>query len=566
MATNQLSRFIQTIRDATFHHHEAGLTDAQLLERYVRSREDVAFAALVHRHGPMVWGVCRRVLRSHQDAEDAFQATFLVLVRKAASLVSRELVANWLYGVAQQTALKARATTARRGMRERQVSAMPEPVVERQELRDDLQALLDQELACLPDRYRAVIVLCDLEWQTRKEVAAHLHLPEGTVASRLATARAMLAKRLARHGLPVSAVALAAVLAATTASASVPRSVTLLTSKAASLLTAGQTATAGVIPARVAVLAGGVLKTMLLNKLPKVKVALLVVFGTVALAAGLANMHTALAQQGQTKKPPASDHEARDSSSKQAERPKPKDAPLGMKFVPLPRGTFYMGWNGTQKGVKTEIKEDFEIAAHTVTQEQWQAVMGNNPSDFSRDGDEKDKVKDIKDGDLKQFPVEMVSWEDTQQFLKKLNEQEKGKGWLYRLPTEAEWEYACRGGATSEEECSFNYYFAKPTNDLSSKQANFVGEHPFGKADKGPFLGRPTKVGSYPPNRLGLYDMHGNVWQWCGDIFVGDHRRVSRGGSWNLRGITCQAAKRYLIGAIHSSNNRGFRLARVPVR
>src|SRR5438105_2137204 len=126
MATNHLGRVLQTLRGATL-HDEAGLTDGQLLERYVRAREETAFAALVRRHGPMVWGVCRRVLRGHQDAEDAFQATFLVLVRKAASVGSKELVANWLYGVAHQTALKARATLARRGAREKQVTAMPEP-------------------------------------------------------------------------------------------------------------------------------------------------------------------------------------------------------------------------------------------------------------------------------------------------------------------------------------------------------------------------------------------------------------------------------------------------------
>src|SRR5262245_13152997 len=114
MATNQLSRVIQTIRRAALHRDEAGLTDGQLLETYVRSREEAAFAALVRRHGPMVWGVCRRVLRGHHDAEDAFQATFLVLVRKAASIAHREKVANWLYGVAHQTALKARTTTAKR--------------------------------------------------------------------------------------------------------------------------------------------------------------------------------------------------------------------------------------------------------------------------------------------------------------------------------------------------------------------------------------------------------------------------------------------------------------------
>src|SRR5580692_5031659 len=132
------------------------------------------------------------------------------------------------------------------------------------------------------------------------------------------------------------------------------------------------------------------------------------------------------------------------ANSAWAEPPKPKDGPLGMKFVPLPKGTFYMRWNGTKGSAKkTEIKEDFEIAVHTVTQGQWQAVMGKNPSEFSRDGDGKDRVKDIKDEDLKQFPVEQVSWNDAQEFIKKLNEKEKGKSYVYRLPSAADWEYAC---------------------------------------------------------------------------------------------------------------------------
>jgi formylglycine-generating enzyme required for sulfatase activity len=244
----------------------------------------------------------------------------------------------------------------------------------------------------------------------------------------------------------------------------------------------------------------------------------------------------------------------------------PKDGPLGMKFVALPKATFYMGWDGTKKGVKTEINEDFEIAVHPVTQEQWQAIMGNNPSAFSRDGISKDKVKDIPDADLKLFPVEQVSWNDAQDYIKKLNEKEAGRGYVYRLPSGAEWEYACRGGATSEEECSYHFYFNKPTNDLSSKQANFDGNIPFGKADKGPYLIRPTKVGSYAPNELGLYDMHGNVWQWCADLFKpGALDRVSRGGSWNDVAEYCRSAFR----ARYSPDDRygiiGFRLARVPV-
>src|SRR3954452_23692857 len=156
MATSELQQVLQTLHRATRLPEEAELTDGQLLDSYVRTRQETAFAAVVRRHGPMVWGVCRRILRSHQDAEDAFQATFLVLVRKAAVVVN---VANWLYGVAHQTALKARTTAAKRGAREKQVSAMPEPILEHQPFGDDRQALLDQELSRLPDKYRAVIVL-----------------------------------------------------------------------------------------------------------------------------------------------------------------------------------------------------------------------------------------------------------------------------------------------------------------------------------------------------------------------------------------------------------------------
>ena len=134
-----------------------------------------------------------------------------------------------------------------------------------------------------------------------------------------------------------------------------------------------------------------------------------------------------------------------------------------------------------------------------------------------------------------------------------------------RLPW-AEWEYACRGGATSEEECSYHFYFEKPTNDLSSTQANFNGNDPFGKGEKGPYLGRTTKVGSYAPNKLGLYDMHGNVLQWCEDLFdPKGSGRVSRGGSWNFYGTNCQAGGRSGSAPAYRSYDLGFRLARVPV-
>jgi RNA polymerase sigma factor (sigma-70 family) len=185
MATTRMTEVIQQIRGMVLLQDGAGLTDGQLLENYVSSREETAFAALVRRHGPMVWGVCRRVLSSHQDAEDAFQATFLVLVRRAGSVAVPDLLANWLHGVARQTALKARAMAARREARERQgMDDVQEPAVADQELWDDLRPLLDQELRSLPEKYRVAIVLCDLEGMTRKEAAGRLSVPEGTLAAR----------------------------------------------------------------------------------------------------------------------------------------------------------------------------------------------------------------------------------------------------------------------------------------------------------------------------------------------------------------------------------------------
>src|SRR5580700_1699048 len=138
----QISDVVQHLRRAMLQHDESVLTDGQLLGRFIEQRDEVAVAALVRRHGPMVWGVCRRILRTHHDAEDAFQATFLVLVRKAGSVKKREIVGNWLYGVAHQTALKARATAVKQFARERQVVDMPEPAVKEPDFSCGLQAVL----------------------------------------------------------------------------------------------------------------------------------------------------------------------------------------------------------------------------------------------------------------------------------------------------------------------------------------------------------------------------------------------------------------------------------------
>jgi RNA polymerase sigma factor (sigma-70 family) len=281
-----MTEIIQHVRRAVLLSDGAGLTDGQLLECFLSRREEAALAALVRRHSPMVWGVCRRVLFNHHDAEDAFQATFLVLVRRASSIMPRDMVANWLYGVAYQTALKARGMVARRTTRERQVDVMPEFESEafKQHTWNDLRHLLDQELSSLPDKHRAVIVLCDLEEKTRREAARQLGVPEGTVASRLATARRMLGSRLARHGVALSGGTLAAVLSQGVASASVPSGVVSATVKVATLSAAGQ-ATGGLISARVAALMEAVLKTLFLTK-RSATTAFLLAVGLIGASAG----------------------------------------------------------------------------------------------------------------------------------------------------------------------------------------------------------------------------------------------------------------------------------------
>jgi RNA polymerase sigma factor (sigma-70 family) len=266
-------------------HNGVGRTDGQLLDSFIQRKDAAALAALVHRHGPMVWGVCSRMLRSHHDAEDAFQATFLILVQKAATLPDLEMVGNWLYGVARQTAVRMRALAARRGMRERQVAVMPEPASAEPTVWNDLE-ILDEELARLPQKYRVLIVLCQLEGKTLKDVARQLDIPQGTVASRLATARAMLGKRLSRRGV-VPSVLLAAMASSASASASLRAVLVSSTIKTATLVAAGP-GVQGTASPTVAALVTGVTKAMFMKKIKSVLAVALVI--GLALGGGVAGV------------------------------------------------------------------------------------------------------------------------------------------------------------------------------------------------------------------------------------------------------------------------------------
>src|SRR5262249_29461256 len=212
MANRQIDLLMHRLRRRML-HRDSTHTDGQLLDAFLGRRDDPAFEALVRRHGPMVLGVCRRLLGHAQDAEDAFQATFLVLVRKGGDVRPRDAVGNWLYGIAFRTAQRARAVAARRRCREKQVDAMPQPTAGADQAPSDWEPILDEELNRLPDKYRLPIVLCLLQGQGRREVSRLLKVNEGTLSSRLAAGRRTLARRLQRRGVALAGTALTAVLA-----------------------------------------------------------------------------------------------------------------------------------------------------------------------------------------------------------------------------------------------------------------------------------------------------------------------------------------------------------------
>jgi|GEM_PF-2934451 len=220
---------------------------------------------------------------------------------------------------------------------------------------------------------------------------------------------------------------------------------------------------------------------------------------------------------------------------------------LGMQFVRVPAGKSWLGGGGGKPGTRqVEFKDDFHLGKFEVTQGEWQQVMGGNPS-WHR------QVSGVADDEMRRFPVEMVSWHDAQEFVRRLNERAQEAGWVYRLPTEEEWEYACRGGVQDEANSGFDFYFAEPTNSLLQTAANF-GNQPR----------RTCQVGLFAPNRLGLYDMHGNVEEWCAEKH-GAAKRPVRGGDWGGSSHSCRAAERRESDPADKNNLKGLRVARVPI-
>jgi RNA polymerase sigma factor (sigma-70 family) len=294
------------------------LPDGQLLQQFLTRHEEAAFAALVRRHGPLVWGVCRRVLRCEQDAEDAFQATFLTLARQAAAVGRRGSVGGWLYRVAFHTAVKAKARRAARQRHESccEVRPVPDPLAEF--TGRDLLAALDEELQRLPERYRLPLVFCYLEGRTRDEAAGQLGWPLGTLKRRLEEGRARLRSRLARRGLALPGLLLAAGLAQGAGSATVPAALSGATVRTVLRAATG----AGGAPAAVADLARGTVAGLSLSRL-RAGAALLVAAAALAFGAGL------WTRASRAEKPAA---EAADQAQAPPDRPMDKpDPPEGTR-------------------------------------------------------------------------------------------------------------------------------------------------------------------------------------------------------------------------------------------
>jgi RNA polymerase sigma factor (sigma-70 family) len=281
MPRNDLATFLRCLRSSGEGSAGGDLADAELLERFRAGGGEAAFVVLMQRHGPMVLGVCRRLLANAADAEDAFQATFLVLAARAASVRARGSLGSWLHGVARRAALSARKGELRRRARERRSHDMTRRDPPDGPTWNELRLVLDDEVSRLPEKYRAPVVLCYLEGKTNEQAARELGCPKSSVGWRLGRARALLRGRLARRGVSLPAAALAAALTGQEAASALPALLVISTARAATRVLAQGGAAARVVSGRVTALTEGLSRAMVPNKGKVLAALLLAGFGGV---------------------------------------------------------------------------------------------------------------------------------------------------------------------------------------------------------------------------------------------------------------------------------------------
>jgi RNA polymerase sigma factor (sigma-70 family) len=379
MANGQLRAAVNQLRHLMGRQRGCTLTDAQLLEDFVNRRDEAAFEVLVWRHGIMVLTLCQRVLRNSHEAEDAFQATFLVLARKAASIGKREAVGSWLYKVAYRVALNLRARAVPCDARQELVEDLPAPERGEELLWRDLRPVLDQEIDRLPEKYRLPFVLCYLEGQTNEEAARQLGCPKGTILSRLARGRERLRSRLTQRGLALSAAGLVTVLSQEASSAAVPAVLVSSTTKAATLFAAGQAATE-LLSASVVALTEGVLHTMFLTKV-KITTAALLALTLLGTGTGWLT-HQALGQKAESGQ---RDNPARradqDADAQRAQRSPEAPVLQGQVAAVASDGkSFTLVLPATVRGQETE-KREVKIADKTAVTYHGVGLDGARPTE-----------------------------------------------------------------------------------------------------------------------------------------------------------------------------------------
>jgi RNA polymerase sigma factor (sigma-70 family) len=578
-------------------------TDSDLMAAYADACDENAFTELVARHQRMVYRVCLRMLRHHQEAEDATQAVFLVLLNKASRLTRKGELTGWLYGVARNVCLEALRKRARR-QEEAMLDETEEPAVEEyRPAHEEVMPFLDEELAGLSGVLRQAVVLRYLQGYSQAEAARQADCSEVTLSVRASRGIERLRQRLAKRGVALGGVALVGLLTSE-ASAAIPE--TLLPSILATVKTAvATTATATGATSTAAMLAKGAMKAMFIAKVKMVAAvaAAVIVTGT-AVPVGIA-----VAQAASKESKLAGDYLVIDLSG----GPSVSNYPVGyLSTVPsggwtdeykttklvmrkIPAGTFIMGSPTNELGRHdivdpqhtVTLTKAFYIGVFEVTQRQWELVLGNKPSYFTNATCYATRpVEQVSYYDIREstnnramnnirlyWPTTNAVYADS--FMGKL----RGKTGLtgFDLPTESQWEYACRAGTDTALNSGYN--LTNPTNDA---QMNVVGRYQYNGPntyghDQGVATNSGTAAaGTYQANAWGLYDMHGNVQEACLDWYgpypgaVADPKgvdaelvslRVLRGGSWGINAFRCRSANRSYVWPDYRDNNYGFRAA-----